>query len=219
MHLESPVFVHVDLMWCLDDSRSFGHAAERTLNMLLAKYEVIVVPTFTYSFYKSGKAFNSSDSPSEVGLFSEYARQRLHRTSHPMFSVASNIRIEVGTDSFGKGSIFDWLMREDGSILLMGCSFQACTFVHHIEQCYGVDYRHLQQFSGICDGERGIYTKYNRDPLRNPTTVLEPAQEYLEKRGTLQRDGPLLGGSARGIFDDITRLLSYDKYYLVRFET
>ena len=214
--LTSPVMVHTDLMWCIDDSRNFGHAAERTLNAL-RQYETVIVPTFTYSWRLGGDW--TKDTPSEVGLFSEYARTRLpYRTDHPVFSVASNVEIPVGPDAFGAGSVFEWLKKNDGSLLMLGCGFQQCTFVHHIEQCFGVDYRYRRTYTGLVNGKRKAVSGYVRNPLRSVVTTLALAEEYMLRQGTLKRKDGMMWGDSRAIFDDITRLLSYDKYYLVRFE-
>ena len=216
-NLTSPVFVHTDLMWCLDDSRNFGHAAERTLDAL-RQYDAFIVPTFTYSWRLGGMDF-TKDTPSEIGLFSEYSRQWLpYRTDHPVFSISSNKQWDVGPAAFGQRSIFEQLHRNDGTILFLGCGFQQCTFVHYIEQCFGVDYRYYRTYAGLVNGRRRVVSGYVRNTDRGVVTKLDLAEEYMLKQGTLKREGRLMYGSSSAIFDDITRLLSYDKYYLVRFE-
>jgi aminoglycoside 3-N-acetyltransferase len=114
----------------------------------------ILVPTFTYSFCKTGK-FNKIKSPSELGIFTEYFRkQKNHlRSDHPIFSfsikgkfknIISNKNSLSGT---GKGSVFEKLFYLDAKILFFGISLiKSCTFLHFIEQSVGVPYRYSKYF-------------------------------------------------------------------------
>ena len=115
----------------------------------------LVVPTFTYSFTKN-QDFDVERSPSDVGQFSEAFRQTpgVHRTSHPLFSVGvigseSDRYLSARLDDcFGLNTIFHNLYESNAVLICLGCAFNL-TFIHHIEQLYGVPYRFTKKFKGI----------------------------------------------------------------------
>jgi len=126
----------------------------------------VIVPTFTYSFTKN-KKFDIKNSPSETGLFSEVFRRnpRVSRTKHPIFSFGVfgkfssnllNCRID---DCFGKNSVFDLLYKFNGKIVCLGCDIERITFMHYIEQIYGVSYRYFKRFEGV------IYEKNKKNKI------------------------------------------------------
>lgn len=113
----------------------------------------LIVPTFTYSATKS-QPYNAMSTPSSIGTFSEMFRvnKRMKRTKHPNFSVSVTGRMTKEVletrvdDAFGPGTIFDLLYQEDAELITIGCSINALTFTHYVEQQKLVSYRYIKSF-------------------------------------------------------------------------
>lgn len=123
----------------------------------------LIIPTFTYSFTKS-EIYDVSNTISKVGLFSEYFRKKYSssRTNHPIFSVVAigknkDIFLSASlTDCFGDNTVFDYLIKLNAKIMALGCDINRITFLHHIEQKYGVKYRYFKYFKGTLVDQYGI---------------------------------------------------------------
>lgn len=113
----------------------------------------VIVPTFTYSATK-GELFDPSQTPSEIGQFSETFRKMkgVVRSCHPIFSVscygnqAEYFIDTINTDCFGKDTFFDKIYSNNVKILVLGCGLESVTFVHFIEQTLNVPYRYFKNF-------------------------------------------------------------------------
>lgn len=153
------IFVHSDVA-------AFGKPKTRTPNLLfeglldalraaVTEAGTVIMPTFTYGFCK-GEPFDLENSPSTVGVLTEYFRNQggVVRTAHPIFSVAIWGRhkdrfLNVGADSFGPDSIFAHLHRHHAKTVVLGSPFgRSCTFVHYVEQACRVPYRYFKTFTG-----------------------------------------------------------------------
>ena len=81
-------------------------------------------------------------------------KKNVFRTNHPNFSFAikgSHVKKYLKCkidDAFGKGTVFDLFKKRDGKIICLGCDFNRITFVHHVEQLFGIKYRYLKDFYG-----------------------------------------------------------------------
>jgi aminoglycoside 3-N-acetyltransferase len=164
------VFLHSDVRRC---GRAEGRAPRDKLTTVLSGLATavpdgaLVLPTFTYSFTR-GEPFDVAASPSTVGGLGEHFRTLpgVQRTPEPIFSTAIRGDLEpawterlmaVGDkDCFGPESVFAWLVERDGLIAFLDTPFQACTFVHHVEQRLAVAYRYRKVFEGevIAGAER-----------------------------------------------------------------
>jgi aminoglycoside 3-N-acetyltransferase len=68
---------------------------------------------------------------------------------------------DLSKDSFDAGSIFGRLHRSRRKLVFFGASFQACTFLHYVEQMHGIPYRYMKTFSGrIGDGAEEYEDSY-----------------------------------------------------------
>jgi aminoglycoside 3-N-acetyltransferase len=123
---------------------------------LLGKEGTLIVPTFSWDFCNK-IPFDVRHSPSKQGIISEMVRQNpiSKRILHPIYSFSiigklskklSNLKYE---SSFGRDSLFGKLREINGKILLIGVKFiEANTFIHHVEEVIGTDYRFLKKFEG-----------------------------------------------------------------------
>lgn len=161
----NPVLVHSDLAQAVAIGRGLGLSIQRDglLNGLLETLESIlditrqamVFPAYNYDFAAT-KVFDLQKDPVQVGAFPEMLRQAglFRRTPVPFFSFLTQGSQDLSTneeiDPFGAGSLFDDLVRQEGSILLLGAGINTLTFIHHIESSHesGPLYRYDKVFNG-----------------------------------------------------------------------
>lgn len=154
----------------------------------------VIVPTFTYSATR-GELFDPSQTPSEIGQFSETFRKTkgVIRSCHPIFSVccfgnqAEYFTDSKNTDCFGKDTFFDKLYKNDVKILALGCSLDRVTFVHFIEQRLNVSYRYLKNF---------------KTQIRNNKTIEETSVSYFVRKLDLDFNIDLNNFEKEAIRDD-----------------
>ena len=119
-----------------------------------ASCKSIVVPTFTYSFTKSLR-FSVSDSPSEVGRFSEEIRKLAgpsRRTVDPVFSVVDvddfGWSKQMQLDAFGEESLWVKWRELNAVIVNLDLPHIVATQFHLIEKLADVPYRFDKVFQG-----------------------------------------------------------------------
>jgi len=123
------------------------------LDKYFSKNGTVLVPTFTYSFCKTG-IYNKNNTKSDVGIFPEFYRNKKQkmRSNHPIFSFVCSgkyskfFRNNNSNSATGAGSIFHKLFNMDGKILFFGVGIHSCTFLHFIEQSKKVPYRYSKYF-------------------------------------------------------------------------
>lgn len=227
------VFVHSDIA-------VFGKLAVRDRKFLLdtlvdvlkecvGKNGTIIMPTFTYSFCK-GEVFDVNNSKSTVGILTEHFRNlpEVKRTEQPIFSCAvygkkQEYYLDVSKDSFGRGSIFEKLHKDNGKILFLGADFHACTYIHYIEQDFKVPYRYIKVFNGITRNSKEEFKDevsfYARDLDINPILDVSRFKKYLLENKFMSKDtigyGNTLLVKAADLYDQGKKLLEEDiKYFL-----
>ena len=156
-----PFLVHSDIFRTVDLVRK-QLGASRDLSQVLRAHVAhlenwfgvgdLIFPTFNYDFPKS-KVFDIEKTDSQVGSLTNYVRSLgdYYRTTTPVYSFAIN-RIRPKTYSntpFGKGSLFDDLYEEDGTIVFYGTGINRCTYLHYVESQNGPPrYRYDKSFRG-----------------------------------------------------------------------
>ncbi len=157
----------------------------------------VMIPCFSYSFC-NGEMFDPLTTPSKVGILAERFRMLPDtiRTIDPIFSVGiwgqgQNYFKAIGTDCFGKNSIFEKLYEKNAKIIFIGPTFDM-TYLHFIEQRYGgVPYRYMRQFRGQIklDGTLVDYTfDYSvRSRERTFRYALEDIAQFLDDQGVLKK--------------------------------
>ena len=127
------------------------------LKALVGEEGTLLIPTFSWAFC-AGKGFDRAKTKSEVGAFSNYIlknREDFRRTRHAMYSFAvwgkdAEMLLNMDNqDAWGEKSVFTYLRDNNAKELNLDCQpFQGMTFVHYVEQCVDVPYRHLKYFFG-----------------------------------------------------------------------
>lgn len=229
-----------DVLFIHSDIKVFGRVSPGdTQTLLFALIDVfkksvgesgtIAMPTFSYS-WGSNLPFDVQKSRSKVGALTEFFRQQtdVRRSIQPMHSVAAWGKrvpevLAINKDTFGKGTVFENLHTLNAKIVLFGVGFEACTFLHYVEQMHQVPYRFLKTFQGTIRDRTKKYEDsftYFARPLDktidNDMTRIEP---YLGERGLLRKThiggGSIFLVTAGDLFEASMRLLDQDPYFLL----
>jgi aminoglycoside 3-N-acetyltransferase len=189
----------------------------------------ILVPTFTYSFCKTGK-FNKVKSPSELGVFTEYFRkQKNHlRSNHPIFSFSIKGKLKNiisnnnSLSATGKGSVFEKLFYLDAKILFFGVSLiKSCTFLHFVEQSVGVPYRYSKYFKkkNVKKKKIEFYVRkteqYKFYPLKENSSIEKDLLKnniYTKSKLIKENIGIC---NCKNLFFFVKKKLQKNKYYII----
>lgn len=154
----------------------------------------VLFPVFNWGFCE-GKLFDYRNTPGKTGALGNVAlsNKKFRRTTHPIYSFAvwgkrQNEVCEIETeDSFGEGTVFDYLYKHKGKALVIGLNaLEGLTMVHYVEQLVGVSYRYFKKFEGkYIDGLGHEQTKqaimYVRDLSVDPKENMEHLSQILEE--------------------------------------
>jgi aminoglycoside 3-N-acetyltransferase len=198
---DAVVMLHSSLLGlgCLDGVPLL-HLPDRligALRSILGQDVTLVVPTFTFGFC-DGEAFDLDQTPSRgMGALSEWVRRHPDacRSPHPIQSVAAlgpraaTICNRHTDSAYGPGSSFESLLFQDAHILLLGCSFEAISLVHFLEERQTVPYRYWKSFTGPVRTNQREETRtakmYVRDPDLGRKVSLQPIADLLLERDQL----------------------------------
>ena len=185
------------LMDCVPP-RALPTALLQGLRDLLGPQVTLVVPTFTFGFCQ-GELFDRELTPSRgMGAFSECLRRHPDalRSPHPIQSIAAlgpraqQICHRDTESAYGPGSAFESLLYLDATILLLGCSFEAISLVHLLEERQDVPYRCWRSFTAPYRDGRVDEPRTARFFVRRPdipsSVHLAPIARLLLDRGQLQ---------------------------------
>ncbi|WP_071992243.1 AAC(3) family N-acetyltransferase [Leptolyngbya sp. PCC 6406] len=126
--------------------------------IVLGSDGTLVVCTSFEDYGRYGTPFHLETSPSRLGAFSEYVRTQpgAIRSLHPLMSLtalgkhASEICSAPHFDAFGWDSPWGRLHRANAKLYTLGLSRHlefGMTFVHYVEQCYGVPYQYNKVYA------------------------------------------------------------------------
>lgn len=228
------VFLHSDAFFLAqiegDDTKEKISLFFKVLDDIIGPDGTLVLPVFTYSFTK-GEPFDVDQSPSTVGLLSEFFRkqQGVLRSRDPIFSVAAKGKYAKEFaesdihNSFGENSSFGLLNRLNGSIVCLGCSFSRITFTHFVEQKLEVEYRYLKHFSGDIiqnnNTKRKTIQYLVRDTSFDTGVDLTLLKNILEEKSLLKKS--LIGRASvysittSTFFNEANTLLRHNPYGLI----
>lgn len=121
----------------------------------------LIMPEFSYSFCRD-EAYNIQETPSTVGLLTEYFRKYpgVKRTKHPIFSFSilgerQKEFLDISWDAFDENeSVYGKMLQSNDKIVLFGAP-KGYTFYYLSEQSVRVKHRYFKNFSGmIIDGDK-----------------------------------------------------------------
>lgn len=114
---------------------------------LLGPSGTVVALSHTFSYTSHGTPYIHEESPSESGMLTEYIRtmKGTQRSFHPFASViaygakAEFITKDVSRSAYGWGSPWQRMHELGAKCLYLGLTCGvSCTFLHYVEQLYGV---------------------------------------------------------------------------------
>lgn len=195
------LFLHVKLKG-ISDGISYASLSKHIIAILRDFYspKTILVPTFTYSYTKSG-TYNRISSTAEVGRFSEEIRNQFdpaYRSINPVFNVIDTHRYfdkySLKEESaFGEDSLMH-LLHELGHVVInINVDEFISTYLHFLEYHYKVPYRYIKNFPGeviISKEDTKIidYQYYVRDLNKHTTWDREKIKFTLHQEGGLKID-------------------------------
>jgi aminoglycoside 3-N-acetyltransferase len=193
------LFLHVRLKG-ISDYMSYTDLSKQIIEVLNDLYtpKTILVPTFTYSFTKTG-IYDIKNSASEVGRFSEEIRKQFdpsHRTRNPVFNVIDTnkylSKFQLKEESaFSKDSMF-CLIHELGHVIVnINIDGLFGTYLHFLEYYHNVPYRYNKSFLGkkILSNqkmENVDYQYYVRDLDKDTAWDREKIKSTLLEEGGLE---------------------------------
>lgn len=163
------IFMHVRLKG-LDTNLSYNEQSKQIIGYLNEFYspKTILIPTFTYSFTKTG-IYDRVHTVSEVGRFGEEVRASysyLNRTMNPVFSVMDTEslfqKMDIDeTKAFGENSYFDHIARKGFIMCNINTQEPIFSHLHYLEYKNKVDYRFKKTFPGKVSEDGKNFTGTN----------------------------------------------------------
>jgi aminoglycoside N3'-acetyltransferase len=234
----SGVLLHSDLVRGFDIAYKKGERAKFMADHYYQLLEFfgpirLYVPTFNYQFF-GGKDFDVQQTPSEVGIFTEYFRKNIAawRTRDPVFSFCGNdpsgyadpVGSNAVIDPFGSSSFFQHLYDNNALLFHYGSEMKHSTLIHYIERRPGVvPYRYDKLFEGsVTDGTacfrlqyifharpKGMYMEYDWDRITSDLMKEGILYTYNQDKTALSYCG------IREMTDFILQKLDKDPFYLL----
>lgn len=191
----------------------------------------ILVPTFTYSFLKTG-IYDRSSTYSEVGRFGEVVRVSFPtkaRTLNPVFNFVDCNGVLNGLEhnestAFGEGSLWSYLSKIGHTCLNINVPGLFGTYLHYLEECHAVPYRYHKIFAGHVSADGNSwkdvnYEYYVRDLERDTRWRRDKISEFLKAHGTLQDIGtgqvPLRWFHSSDMDEVLGRAMQSDPEFLI----
>ena len=209
-------------------------AADILHGLLSCHPSLLLIPAFTIYGYMAMRIFHLQHAHSEVGRFSEEMRLRgFQRTPDPMYSMLDVLgTLPPGLNylqTFGPGTLFEYLMREDCIIVNIDMQAFYATPIHFVELEHDVPYRFNMAFEGHIQQNDEPWAKINYNayvrkvgnswagsyPPYNQSRRLA----YLRDQGVLTetqtKAGELAWAPLSSFSSAISAALTKDKLFLV----
>lgn len=181
------------------DQHDYRKLSEDLIEVLEDLYRPrgILVPTFTYSFTKTG-IYDRMTTPGEVGRFGEEVRAAFPwtaRTMNPVFSFIDCHNILTERESleftaFGPDSL--WARLSDWGHVCVNINVPELfgTYLHYLEAYHGVSYRYTKDFPGRVSPDGKVwknikYEYYVRDLDRDTRWRREKIAAFLHEHKVL----------------------------------
>jgi len=163
------------------------------IKKLVGEGYTIFVPSFTFSFTKTG-IYNKMATISETGLLADWVFQlnNSSRTAHPIYShviVGPDIKEAMTADirsCFGGNTIFAMFERKNACIVMFGCGWKYCTSFHYFEELFQVPYRYYKKFYFADSSENT--EMFVRDIGKKTRNDFSPAVEMLRENSLIETD-------------------------------
>ncbi|MBI3321160.1 MAG: AAC(3) family N-acetyltransferase [Candidatus Omnitrophica bacterium] len=211
------------------------HALYGVLRRQVGERGTLVVPASSERLCESGEDFILEDTPSEMGLLSEFLRRRpdARRSLHPFASYAAEgpladaIVAGVSKHAFGPDTPKARLIERGAKVLNIGIPPERTnSVVHHAEQLMGVPYRYHKEFPNRVFAEgRYVGTDYLMSVRRKECQIqLNHNQRLIElfrqqghaiQRVSVTATAVIACHDLRAMFEACVTLLKHDIYGLL----
>jgi len=168
---------------------------------VLGDQGTLIVPRFNFDFSSNGTSWDIRNTPSHMGIISEFVRTDPRSLSvfHPIYSFsiigkyAKRLTEKKYKGSYSSDSIFHQLRVLNAKILQIDLVYKGATMIHHVEEMVGVDYRYHKDFTGFVTDENGqtyedTFDIYVRDWEKGFVTDVLPIGKILEEKGVSKVD-------------------------------
>ena len=233
INLTPPYMVHSDTLRALSLIKNRTTKGDRSnynklhLDFLIENFgeSELILPAFNYDFPRT-KIFDPRLSVSQSGQLTQYvlSDKLMGRTETPITSVLTKIpellSLEV-KEAYGKNSVFDYLYKNNGSVIFYGTDIMTCTYFHYVENQYGPPlYRYDKSFSGDVVTEAGKKETKITLHVRPQSLQLIYARDLLER--TLNDAGVIVklseyhfGVRARDLSEVLGKVILKDPFYFL----
>ena len=236
-NLKPPYYIHSDIFNLRQYANSIKNIDTNFMQYLFDLLKIklgeenLIFPSYNFDFEKT-KTFNifNDKIDSSLGSFPRWIWNNLNfvRSPVPLISCLTKNKIIKPKSivyPFGKGSIFEYLYENDGSILLFGAPL-IVTYIHYLEEIFiQPKYREIQHIKGkIYDNN----VTYDCETLRTKRRIFEgnkiqydwiKLERDLEEKNILEkidRLGKIRILPVRKLSSFIIKKIQYDKNYLIK---
>lgn len=206
------VLLHSSIKRTLVENNASPQIILESFLKAVGKEGTLLLPLFNFDFC-NGKAFDISNTTSQMGALTEVARQypSAVRTGHPVYSFAvigkraNEFKDVCNISAYGSDSPFAMLHKMVGKIAILDLPDQnSMTFYHYVEEMMLVSYRYYKSFTGQYTDWNGIssvrdFTLYVRDVEKGVETYVTPMQEILWSEGLYKGEKPKENSGLRTI--------------------
>lgn len=233
------ILVHSDLRILgmphpLSDATDLPLFYLKALQATVGSKGTLAVPAYFYEYARYGTSFDVDTSPVSLplGSFSAYLNQQPGRirSCNPLQSIAAiGYRAEelAGGDSLsGYGTTSPWhrLRMMGGKILFIGVTIQPMTYIHYVEQQYGVPHLYCKIYSTPVSRNGKPLKGHPISAVRyldfNITYDLSRFEQVLLNQGQLKitevGKGDIRCVSAEDVYDSGIASLDNDPYFFLK---
>lgn len=151
----------------------------------------LVVATSTTNLCETDTPYDHSNSPSNVGVFTEYVRKQTGalRSFHAFESYTAlgadpdTICADISPVSYGCESPEERLVQADAWCIVIGADpIRCCSTIHYLEQVVGVPYRYIREYDHpvIVDGKE-FTGRFYRNPWYRQSDIKKDTIRFFER--------------------------------------
>lgn len=199
------------------------------LKYVIGTEGTLLMPAFSYSFCK-GEAYNVQNTPSDVGILTEYFRRMpdVYRTEHPIFSFSiygkrTEEFLSLPVSSFNEDSVYRRMTLGNDKLVFLGAPV-GYTFYYAAEEYVQVSHRFYKYFEGTIINGNKRYKQtvpyYVRDLEKRSTESERKINNYLFENGFQKKTefgkGSITVAEADVVFAGLVDKLRYDEGFFLR---
>ena len=208
----------------INDKNQLCKVFLKNIFKIIGKNGNLIVPTFSYSFFKSEKYINNI-TKSEMGIFSEWIRKQKNskRSNDPNFSIScigpkKNYFTEtIENNTYSDDNFFGKFHRANGKVL--NFNFPGSTIIHYYENKLKIKYRYNKKFYGISGTKKTEWLVFSkkisdRNTYHNPFPITNYIKKKKIAKYTNLGKGEILCINSLSFYNTIKKVLTKNPYFL-----